>query len=611
MMKNFFRGINIIHGSDNGVGKSTIADLLFFGLGGEVHDWIEQIKKDEIVYLEISINNKPLTLKRSLESAFSPLAIHEGTLVNALAKDAVWFVYPYARSKNQKSFTQALFLLLGFPEPKTDLDDNLTFNQILRLLYEDQLTPVGKIFKQLNFDKPATRKAIYEFLTGIDDFEVYMLKNEIKNNERTVSSLNGEMKGLMTRLGIEGNDFEQFKDKLVERQREIGQEISNDQLNINEKLQRQGSSGKNENKRTSNLLKEIAKNRGVLLKLEEQSRYLKNENEDSIEFVSCLLQRVEALRDSQKLLVHLGEIDFKYCPSCLGEISQYREIGKCLLCHNALTEGNSSENRLRMEMELSFQIRESEKLIETRNLEIQSIEKESSSVAILLKDQERELESLNNSVTEFDANIRIKIQEVGYKERELDHLKEKIQGIKGLNELWAKIQGLQKDIDQLNSKVKSLEETQEGRKIQVSSFIQNKTLSIIKNDLAASEDVFGQAEEVIVDFMNDRVFVDGKVRFSASALPLLKNATMLSLFLASLEFDYFRMPHFMLLDNIEDKGMLPKRSHLFQETIIKYCPKDRDDYQLIFTTSMLAPTLENSKFIVGRCYSQNAKALTL
>ena len=60
---------------------------------------------------------------------------------------------------------------------------------------------------------------------------------------------------------------------------------------------------------------------------------------------------------------------------------------------------------------------------------------------------------------------------------------------------------------------------------------------------------------------------------------------------------------------MEDKGMEEKRSQNFQRIIVDLSKKYNADFQIIFTTSMIAPELDNSALCVGQYYTQEKKSL--
>jgi len=64
---------------------------------------------------------------------------------------------------------------------------------------------------------------------------------------------------------------------------------------------------------------------------------------------------------------------------------------------------------------------------------------------------------------------------------------------------------------------------------------------------------------------------------------------------------YARFPNLILMDNIEDKEMGEARSQIFQRQLVEVCGTIKDDYQLIYTTSMIAEALQGT-LCVGPFY---------
>jgi hypothetical protein len=65
------------------------------------------------------------------------------------------------------------------------------------------------------------------------------------------------------------------------------------------------------------------------------------------------------------------------------------------------------------------------------------------------------------------------------------------------------------------------------------------------------------------------------------------------------------------MDNIEDKGMTEARSQNFQRLIVNVSSQITVEHQIIFTTSMIDPSLDRPEFTVGDKYDFNNKALKI
>ena len=71
----FHKGVNIIRGQ-NSSGKSTIANFIFYALGGDYSNWTTEALKCKEVIAEVCINGAVITLKRNItESIQQPMSI--------------------------------------------------------------------------------------------------------------------------------------------------------------------------------------------------------------------------------------------------------------------------------------------------------------------------------------------------------------------------------------------------------------------------------------------------------------------------------------------------------------------------------------------------------
>src|SRR3546814_7876145 len=71
----------------------------------------------------------------------------------------------------------------------------------------------------------------------------------------------------------------------------------------------------------------------------------------------------------------------------------------------------------------------------------------------------------------------------------------------------------------------------------------------------------------------------------------------------------FHLPRWMLLDNVEDKGMVEERSWNFQRLLAAISVAARVPPQIIFTTSKISSELYRPELVGGRSYERAARLL--
>src|SRR3954470_24511086 len=74
----FHEGVNVIRG-ENSSGKSTILNLIYYGLGGDLADWSETALLCSRVVVEVEISGKVATLSRDIsKNTGQPMQIFGG-----------------------------------------------------------------------------------------------------------------------------------------------------------------------------------------------------------------------------------------------------------------------------------------------------------------------------------------------------------------------------------------------------------------------------------------------------------------------------------------------------------------------------------------------------
>jgi len=595
----FHHGVNIIRGK-NSSGKSTIIDLIFYGLGGDLNKWKPEPASCDITMIEVSLSGKVFALKRLIsEKLKQGMDIFEGPLDVASQSDIYhWLRYPYSATENKESFYQAIFQEMGIPYSKSDSNSSITMHQLLRLMYVDQITSIDRLFKFDHFDSPNKRKAIGELLIGLSDFSLYELRVEFQKLDALLTIKIKDIQILHEFLGdqiktVEGIDLEihakQNELKIAET------ELTESSPNNNEAELFQLDLLRNE---IASLNKSISQ----ITEVRDTSQF---EIEDSTKFILSLENRLQSIDDSSNVIHALSDIGFHYCPSCFSEVSH--DVEGCALCGKANNE-TSQNPTFKIRKEIEFQINESKQIIERKRKRIFESDLYLNQLKVNLQSQLDALSLMEKPVKEVNYKTRsilIKIGTLNSEIKELNDSKLRFAKLHDLyqnrNELQASVNGL-KDAIQIKESglVKELRKKKE--------LLSSLTLRILHED-KDHEEVFRDGKRVDFDFGEDKVTIDDRALFSASSMVYLKNAFRLALFEASCFDPTYLYPRFLLMDNVEDKGMQPERSHQFQRQILAVSSRITTPHQIIFSTAMISPELDNSDFCIGPYYSDNSKTL--
>ncbi|MDR1544305.1 MAG: ATP-binding protein [Prevotellaceae bacterium] len=191
----FHNGVNIIRGQ-NSSGKSTIANFIFYALGGDFSNWTTEAFKCKEVIAEVKINDAIITLKREMtQSGLQPMSIFWNNYEESKKDSMNWQTFPYQQRGSTESYTNLLFKVLSFPEVKSE-DSNITMHQILRLMYIDQKTPAQNLFRFERFDPPLTREAVAEILLGVYDDSLYFQRLKLKQAKKEKEEKDREFQNL-------------------------------------------------------------------------------------------------------------------------------------------------------------------------------------------------------------------------------------------------------------------------------------------------------------------------------------------------------------------------------------------------------------------------------
>jgi DNA repair exonuclease SbcCD ATPase subunit len=606
----FHNGVNIIRGK-NSSGKSTIANFIFYALGGAYNNWTAEALKCKVVIAEIKVNGAIITIKRNIsESPIEPMSIYWNNYEESNNDSLNWQTYTYKQSPNIISFTNVLFNALSFPEVKSDSDSNITMHQLLRLLYIDQDTPTQSLFRFERFDPPLTREAISEILLGIYDDSLYTQRLNLKQSVKDSDEKKREFDNLNRVFGQTGNVT-----NIAGVQREI--ENAKEELNGIEKaiielrIQHSVRTTKKTELNSEKVQTELTGVKNYIRNIQAHINQFDIEISDSRQFISTLEKRISDLNNSLLTRQVLGELPLTHCPQCLSPLDNHITEGHCFLCKQPLSEESEKANAKRLMQEMELQVKESKGLLEEKERKYTAYISELPPLIETARNLQKQLDiSIDNPQSTRDERIDNLLVTKGGVEKKIEYLTQQIKAVELIELLKNELAQLAAYISNMRSEIYQKEELQK-RNYQISmQKIRDLTLYILRNDLDRQEE-FRSGRNVQIDFLRDTFSLDDGNNFSASSKTYFKNAVLFSIFFASVELGFFRYPRFILCDNMEDKGMEKERTQNFQDLITSMSDLYEQEHQIIFTTSMVSDNLNNKPYCVGQEYDRFNKTLNI
>ncbi|MHC1712359.1 MAG: AAA family ATPase [Solidesulfovibrio sp.] len=602
----FHQGVNIIRGK-NSPGKSTILSFIFYGLGGENIRWTNEQLQCDKVCLDICANGIDFCLMREVElSARADIYVHDGLYDNANISEN-WLRFSRVRSSDRESFSEWFFEVLNLPRHKTNAEANLTMYQLLRLLYFDQSTSTSKLLREDSaFDSKDTRGAIGDFLLGLDNLEGREIRQQVIEKSKDLGEITGQVTTIQRFFGkeIRGVKQDVINDAIDDLRNQL--EEKNQAIQLIE-----SSMYENIDSKQKIIIEELQKNVLIYSKIYDEKiarlHWLNAEISDNETFLETLNERLIALSQSECADKVLEGIEFKFCPLCLSPIDLENSKDICPLCKHENSK-SSSTPYAQISSELKFQIQETKSVIDNQREEAAVLNVEIPNLKKSVEDLQHDLQRQITSVSPVQAAIKSTSREIGYIEASIEQEEKKLRHASKLEYLYKRKLELNNDISVLEAKLDELEAANRDRDISIRKKIENLVLALIKQDIG-DEKSFDNPHSFAFDFRNDSFSLDGKQKISDSSMVILKNSFGLALFLESTADEQVRIPAFMMFDNIEDKGMREERSMNFQKIIVNECNKIKKSCQLIMTTSMIDPELNNTQYCVGPYHDRDHPTL--
>jgi hypothetical protein len=610
----FHEGVNVIRG-ENSSGKSTILNSIYYGLGGDLADWSETALLCTRVVVEVRFNGLLATLSRDIsQESGQPMEIFGGPYEASLkAPRSEWIKYPYRRSPNKESFSQAIFRLLAIPEVASDVSGNLTIHQVLRVLYSDQLSPVETLFRyDTRFDPPALRDAVGRLLCGSYEARLYENEIEIRTLTRQFDAHEAELKSLFAVMGRTDHSLtlgwlEGERNNLTSEQQKVQQEI--------ERIERDIASSSPAEKlslRAQDEAYTTVQRLQTELAAAQQNRDANNlAIADSWIFIRSLEQKIAALGDASAVAQHLGDVRFSTCPACLTPVAPTGSHEHCHLCKTDFRGTRASDRIVATINEAAIQLRQSLQLQSARDDRAKAYEEKLAALNLEWQSASARLAAAQRlPSTEARERLRELNRTAGYLQRQIEDLAGKETLIQLIDDISARKNSLNSRISALKTENERLRAAQERQLTRAKTLIADEVRDLLVHDLRR-QDSFENPRSIQFDFASNTLTVDGHTYFSASSRVILKSSFFLGFFAAATKDSTFRHPRFVMIDTIEDKGMEPERSHNFQNQILRKSREAKVEHQIIFATAMISPDLDDEEFLIGRFSTRDEPTLKI
>jgi hypothetical protein len=606
--ESFHKGLNIIRGQ-NGSGKSTIIELIYYVLGADHIDWKEEALKCDYVIAEIEINNHTLSIKREIKTdSIPPLYVFWGKLEDTTITS--WEVYSMRRSNERESFSQIVFRALNIPDSSENT--SLTMHQILRVLYIDQLSSVSLLMRPEPFDPSTIREAVSKTLMGAYDIQLLADENKLRKMKSDMEKYESEIKNISyiikeNNFNLSINDVRKKINENIERIKKIDISITN----FNQEKIKQTVT-KNDTK-INDLFKHMKKTKEKYIMLTENINSITYDIIDSENFIKELNQRIIDINNSISIRKFLPTLHISFCPICLNLIDNAHEENICPLCKKNISENDLTSNALRLKNEIGFQLKESIIVIENKKQTLDKLKIETLTISKQISLLQTEIDSYSITIETTEQKERDELLFIkGNLSKEIEYLNKEMTFQERLKEDIRILENLKTEISDLEIQINIKRGRLNKNYNDAMNLIKKNTIEFIKKDLTRDLPMDDYSLSGLnIDFDKYNTFsINNKYNYAASSMAYLKNSIMFAFFFASLELNSMNYPRFIMCDNTEDKGMEEARSRNFQLRLYEKSQQyNQADHQIIITTSMIDPSLDKPEICIGEYYTNESKSL--
>lgn len=550
-------GMNLVVG-ENGSGKSTFSNLIYFGLGGHVeefrassdHKHVEIVNdSDNFVELLITIDEKPIVLKRLIGSN----DIH-------VSCDDELVSYPLVRGEGRKRiFSDWLLERLGITPVVLQYGAHtgkLNFTDLARLIYHDQAPDPSGVFKSVDrasfvSDSRVFRRAIFEILIGKSFLDYYEKLAQFRDSERELLETKRELemfKEMASGSQLAGEDLNLvFIDKrlteLIDQRRRL-ESYRKDLARIVPK--------KDIKTDLANLQDRLITLQLQLADVQKDERALMEEQANLQELKSKTVLEATQVRKMMFTNDELQLFDADTCPYCLTHVKRSPHL---CICGKNIGE-QEYEKFFYNSSDYETILKTKQKNVETLSGAIASGEEELND----LRARKASLRSLSNELTESisrivsESDVHLDIAKFEEIENTLSSVQSEIGVLEQQRELEERRDKLEKNLRRIENRTAGLRlkvnQLESAAELDIKDRVE--TFSAKYNDLM--RDTIKDCRSAYLDSDYMPILNGGEYKEASANVPkrLLYYGTMLYMSLAASDVAF---PRFLLIDTPETAGI--------------------------------------------------------
>lgn len=587
------KGLKIIEG-ENGTGKSTFFNLIYFCLSGNVDEFNKDSKgahkeivndTNNFVELEVSVDKEIYIFKRFLQT-------NDIWVINNSGYSEI---YPINRSKTTKNiFSDWILQKLSISVVDIVQGANIhkiNFKDLLRLIYHDQQPNPKGIYKQAeneNYisDSLLVRKIIFQLLIGKTYSEFYEALSKLKHSENTrteTKSVLNEYVTIAKKLSENNEELnlEHLELKIVETTENLEKLIL---IREQQKIERP-TSGEQNIATIDIIRKELSNVEREISELSSKEHYFFNDlmkyNRLKEDIVLEATQIKKIIHSHEKLNLFNPDT----CPYCLHKVE--RKEGHCV-CGNEVAESDY-ERFFYDSSEYAEILKSKQKSVETIDLAINELKAELE----FTQTKYREIKARGGKLKEQIQELVAKIDN-SYLNAQLDTIddkilfaKENISNLRQRIEIEKTLLQYQKMYDEADTAYHAMRNRVRILEIEAEQDINEKIQKFNEYYNELMTKTLKDCKTARIDFENYMPIINnGEYREASSSVPVRLNyfLTFLKLSLFEKGINY---PKFILIDTPKTAGIDEKNFNKILGKLEEILLESKDvDFQILFSTGL-------------------------